>query len=136
MNSKRIDYAVPGLVVILYFLTVRLLVPSAVCIVAAIAAGLYYVPFRLAVQLRAPGELKPLRKTEIIYTNLNFFIILVLSVLRLLLGADRTLKNIISIVGIFTYIGMFYFFSTEKKGNSGILYFIFSCLVSSLVFVD
>jgi hypothetical protein len=134
MITKRADYIVPVIISILFFLVKEQIVPSYIYLIVVIPAGFYYIPGKLILYFKDSRKPAPGEKLKVITSNLNFYLILFVSVLKLFLEVNKELKVIIALIGLVTYILFFYYSVADRKNNISIIYLLFVFLITGVIF--
>jgi hypothetical protein len=134
MNSKRADYIIPVVISILFFLAKKQIIPSYIYLVIVIPSGFYYIPVKLILFFRVAREPTMRDKLKVITSNLNYYLILFLSILKLFLEVNKELKVFIALTALVTCILFFYYLTADRKSNISIVYLLFLFLISGVLF--
>ena len=129
------NYFIPIVFSILYFLTVKQVIPNVVYLILGVLAGLYYFPIRMALLLRKSLDSNIRSRVAVFTSNFLFAILLSLSVLNLYLEDGKVLSNIIGIFAIVNFLAMVYYLTIEKNSYSFIIHFCFLIFISAVMFV-
>jgi hypothetical protein len=135
MEIKRLGYLVPVSVSILYFLTVKQVVPDIIYMIIGVLTALYYFPVKLLLFNNNFKESTVRTKVNVLSSNLLFSIILSFSILSIYLEDSENLSNFVGVFAIINFIALVYYYVTEKNSNNFIMHFCFLILISAIMFV-
>lgn len=135
MKTKGLGYLVPIAVSILYFITVKQVVPNIIYLILVVLISLYYFPIKLILFFNHSKESTVRDKMQVLLSNLLFSIILSLSILNIYLVGSEGLSNIIGIFAILNFLAIIYFYATDKISYNFIMHFCFLILISAVMFV-
>ena len=135
MEKKKLEFLVPVAVSVLYFFTVKEIIPPLVYLFLAVLIGVYYFPIKLIVFINNSKEAPARSKIQVMASSLIFSIILFLSIINLYLEESNSLKSIIGLFTIINFMGLIYYYVIEKNTHNFILHFCFLVLISALLFV-
>jgi hypothetical protein len=129
---NKTDWIIPLIAYVIYFFTVKILIPSAVYIVVACLFSLYYFPFRF---LTNRTEFK----NNCFFYILSCFIcsaILVLSVLDVAVPITDFLRNTVGVIGILSVLSSFYALDKLKSERLFVVHQGITFLVSGVLWVN
>jgi hypothetical protein len=135
MEIKRLGYLVPVSVSILYFLTVKQVVPDIIYMIIGVLTALYYFPVKLLLFNNNFKESTVRTKVNVLSSNLLFSIILSFSILSIYLEDSENLSNFVGVFAIINFIALVYYYVTEKNSHYFIMHFCFLILISAIMFV-
>jgi len=130
MRFSNIDYAIPILLSILYFLAIKEAVPEGVYVFVAILAGFYHIPIKLIIDNTHNRDFTTRRRVESILINFNFYLVIGVSVFSLFLPESGFVKILEYIFTFTTLLSVAYFYITMKENLFFIICFLYLFLIS------
>jgi hypothetical protein len=133
MATKKINWIIPLVFMVLCFLTQKEILPLSVYMFVSFVAAFYFIPVRLIVLVKRTNENQ--LSTQILYgiSNVLFASILGLSAVYLYLEESRMFKTIIEIFGIILFVEALYYIIKKKDTFNFMLHFFFSSFTPFII---
>ena len=134
MTVKKVDFLIPIVTILLLFFTVKEGVPIYVYLLIVAPVAFYYFPIKIFIFNKLNGNSSLKDKIIVAGSNFLFSMIYSFTVLHLYIENNEIVNAIIATLGGISFLGMIYYFLTEKKNNNAIVHLCYSILASSVLY--
>jgi hypothetical protein len=133
--TKKVDYYLPIVVSILYFLALKQVITATVYLVTVVPIAVYFFPVRILWESKSYNESGMKKKLLLISSNFLFALILSLSIFNIYIQKNDNVNLILTILAVVNLLAAIYYFLNEKSNNTFVTHLCFTFLTGAIFFI-